>query len=88
MSATLLKTKPQADRTDRRVVNVVALPNTRQPRTKPPVQDDEVFFHRGQIAIGTKLVNMGRLEPGTVWEVTRHLTFASLSYSAVWRLSA
>ena len=30
---------------------------------------DKVFFHKDQIAVGTKLVNFGRLYHGEIWEV-------------------
>lgn len=87
--------------------------------------NDDIFFHRSQLKVGTVLVNVGRLYHGTTWKVVgvctykksgnyfntkpvqvaehmsdkvtivlesgqdtvrRTLTFASLSYSAIWRL--
>jgi hypothetical protein len=39
----------------------------------PPINDD-VFFHKGQLRVGSMLRNVGRLERGTTWEVIRIAT--------------
>lgn len=86
---------------------------------------DEVFFHKSQIRVGTRLINYGRTRHGTEWTVievktfkvgrtgrayasktggvakltdevvvrrkganeTRQISFAAMSYSAIWRLA-
>jgi len=41
-----------------------------QPRTKTKWQGlDNIFIHRSQIELGTKLVNFGRLDHDSIWEV-------------------
>jgi len=41
-----------------------------QPRTKTKWQgSDNVFIHRSQIELGTKLLNFGRLDHDSIWEV-------------------
>ena len=59
-------------------MTIVALSPTRPVSVGPalpPIQrayeDDPIFFHKGQIKIGTILQNVGRLENGTHWRVTR-----------------
>ena len=37
--------------------------------TKPAVIADAVFFHKSQVAVGTVLRYMGRLQPNTLWTV-------------------
>lgn len=36
---------------------------------KLPPQDDTIFFHKGQIKVGTHLIYKGRLDPDSVWRV-------------------
>lgn len=40
------------------------------PAPKPAPVLDNIFFHKTQIKIGTRLWHMGRLAPNTVWVVT------------------
>jgi hypothetical protein len=88
--------------------------------------DDNIFLHKRQVKVGTKVMNFGRLDHQSLWEVieirtynmastgtgrimsklvqevnklsddvtvrkmndgeTRRISFATLSYSAIWRL--
>lgn len=87
---------------------------------------DNIFFHRSQVTVGTRIVNFGRVYHGEVWTVieirdyyksarsgemrtrrvnevikltddlvlrsddrniTRQVSFGTLSYSAIWRLA-
>jgi len=44
--------------------------NNEQPRKAGKWQGiDDVFFHHSQVRIGTRLINYGRLDHGSIWEV-------------------
>jgi hypothetical protein len=47
--------------------------------TKPAPIQDSVFFHKSQVHVGSKLLNLGRLTPRTIWEVTAIRTFIRTS---------
>lgn len=42
-----------------------------RPHTKPAPIDDSIFFHKGQVRVGTRFIYMGRTDPNSVWTVTR-----------------
>lgn len=42
----------------------VAIRNQQEPAL------DDIFFHKSQIAVGTTLRYVGRLDPGSLWDVT------------------
>jgi hypothetical protein len=46
------------------------LPFVVYPEIKPEPEDDPVFFHKGQIVVGSKLEHRGRLGK-TLWHVVR-----------------
>jgi hypothetical protein len=48
-----------------------ALQARERPEVKPEPIDDEVFFHRAQVEVGTVLVYMGRTDPYSLWQVFR-----------------
>ena len=37
--------------------------------------DDDVFFHKGQIKIGTQLWHYGRLDPKSLWQVVKIMSY-------------
>jgi hypothetical protein len=39
------------------------------PRPRPPIIEDDIFFHKSQLHYGTRLIYYGRLDPMSIWEI-------------------
>ena len=56
--------------TAQRTVVPFARKTAKRNYVKPEPIPDSVFFHKGQVSVGTAFRYMGRLQPNTIWTVT------------------
>lgn len=71
------------------LAEVIHLPTSRRTKQRPQPKtwqgEDDILFHKRQIAKGVQLENFGRKNHGSVWTVRQIITFVYRTTTNSWR---